>query len=84
MDQIHKRFTVEQVKILFQSYLQGTIARSELEEILQINKSRFFALLREYRHDPAVSQSRTKEKHLLGYQQKQKQRTPLNYCGRKP
>jgi hypothetical protein len=45
MDQIHKRFTVEQVKILFQSYIQGTITRSELEEILQISKSRFFTLL---------------------------------------
>lgn len=54
MDQIHKRFTIEQVKILFQSYIQGTITRSELEEILQINKSRFFTLLREYRQDPAA------------------------------
>ncbi len=54
MDQIHKRFTVEQVKILFHSYIQGTITRSELEEILQISKSRFFTLLREYRQDPAA------------------------------
>jgi len=54
MDQIHKRFTVEQVKILFHSYIQGTISRSELEEILQISKSRFFTLLREYRQDPVA------------------------------
>jgi hypothetical protein len=50
--QLHKRFTVEQVKVLFQSYIQGTIARAEVEEILQINKTRFFAILKEYRRDP--------------------------------
>ena len=52
MDQIHKRFTVEQVKFLLQSYTQGTIGRTEAEEMLQINKTRFFALLKEYRRDP--------------------------------
>lgn len=54
MDQIHKRFTVDQVKILLQSYIQGTITRSELEKILQINKTRFFAMLKEYRQNPAT------------------------------
>src|SRR4030065_1727721 len=54
MDQIHKRFTVDQVKILLQSYIQGTITRSELEKILQISKTRFFELLKEYRQDPAA------------------------------
>jgi hypothetical protein len=52
MDQLHKRFTVEQVKVLLQSYTQRTIDRAEVEEILQINKTRFFALLKEYRQDP--------------------------------
>ncbi len=52
MGQLHKRFTVEQVKVLFQSYIQGTIARSEVEEILQVNKTRFFAILKGYRRDP--------------------------------
>ena len=45
MDQLHKRLSVEQVKVLLRGYLQGTISRSEAEEILQINKTRFFALL---------------------------------------
>jgi hypothetical protein len=53
MDQIHKRFTVEQVKFLLQGYTQGTLERTEVEEMLQINKTRFFALLKEYRRDPA-------------------------------
>ena len=52
MDQIHKRFTVEQVKFLLQGYTQGTLERTEVEEMLQINKTRFFALLKEYRRDP--------------------------------
>ena len=54
MDQIHKRFIAEQVKILFQSYIQRTIARSELEKILQISKSQFFTLLKEYHQDPTT------------------------------
>jgi hypothetical protein len=52
MGQLHKRFSVDQVKVLFQSYIQGTIVRAEVEEILQINKTRFFAILKEYRRDP--------------------------------
>jgi hypothetical protein len=53
MDQIHKRFTVEQVKFLLHGYTQGSIGRTEVEEMLQINKTRFFELLKEYRRDPA-------------------------------
>jgi hypothetical protein len=53
MDQIHKRFSDEQVKVLFQCYTKGSITRDELEKILQINKTRFFAMLKEYRRDPA-------------------------------
>lgn len=52
MDQLHKRFTVEQVRVLLQGYEQGLIDRAEAEEILHINKTRFFAMLKEYRHDP--------------------------------
>lgn len=52
MSQVHKRFTGEQVKVLLAGYVQGRIGRSELEEILQINRTRFFALLKEYRQDP--------------------------------
>jgi hypothetical protein len=51
MDQIHKRFTTEQIKVLFQGYCQGTILRTCIEETLGIGKTRFFALLKEYRQD---------------------------------
>ena len=49
MDQIHKRFTTEQIKFLFQGYCQGTILRTCIEETLGIGKTRFFALLKDYR-----------------------------------
>ena len=53
MGQIHKRFTDEQVQLLMQSYDQGQLNREELQELLGIGRSRFFALLKEYRRDPA-------------------------------
>jgi hypothetical protein len=52
MDQMHKRMTTEQVKVLLKGYRQGLLDRSAIEEVLAIGKSRFFALLNEYRHDP--------------------------------
>ena len=41
MSQIHKRFTDEQVKVLFQGYCQGQFARIDLQELLGTAKSRF-------------------------------------------
>jgi hypothetical protein len=52
MEQLHKRFTAEQVKVLLKGYCQGMLDRSATEEILGISKTRFFALLRQYRHYP--------------------------------
>ena len=52
MTQVHKRFTVEQVKVLFQGYLQGNLSREDVEGLLEISKTRFFALLKDYRQDP--------------------------------
>ena len=54
MDQLHKRFTTEQVKVLLQGYCQGTMSRAEVEEMLHIGKTRFFALLKEYQPSPAT------------------------------
>jgi len=51
MDQVHKRFTAEQVKVLLKGYCQGTLDRLAVEEVLGIGKTRFFALLRQYRRD---------------------------------
>jgi hypothetical protein len=52
MCQLHRRFSAEQVKFLLQAYCQGTVNRTEVQEILGIGKTRFFALLREYHQDP--------------------------------
>ena len=52
MTQIHKRFTVDQVRVLLQGYCQGTLDRMAVAEVLGIGKTRFFALLKEYRQDP--------------------------------
>ena len=57
MSQIHKRFTDEQVKVLFQGYCQGQLARTDLQDLLGIGKSRFFALLKAYRQDPTSANS---------------------------
>lgn len=52
MTQVHKRFTAEQVKVLFQGYCQGNLTRPAVEEMLGIGKTRFFALLKAYRQAP--------------------------------
>ena len=52
MDQVHKRLTTEQVKVLLQEYCQGLLDSSSIEGVLDIGRSRFFALLNEYRHAP--------------------------------
>lgn len=54
MTQLHKRFTDEQVQVLFHGYCQGILTIAEVQEILGIGKTRFFALLKEYRRDPAA------------------------------
>lgn len=52
MGQLHKRFTIEQVRLLLESYVQGRITRAEVEGILEINKTRFFAIVKDYRKSP--------------------------------
>jgi hypothetical protein len=52
MDQLHRRFSDEQIKVLFGGYCQGLLSRTELQDMLGIGKTRFFALLKQYREDP--------------------------------
>lgn len=51
MSQIHKKFTGEQIKVLFSAYQAGHLRREEIERTLGIGKTRFFALLKHYRAD---------------------------------
>jgi hypothetical protein len=52
MVQLHKRFTDSQVKELIERYLGKEIERDYIQEILGIGKTRFFALVNEYRKSP--------------------------------
>jgi hypothetical protein len=52
MGQLHKSFTDEQIKVLLQTYCQGKMRRADIQEILGISKTRFFALLKSYRQEP--------------------------------
>lgn len=49
MRQIHTRFTADQVKALLKGYDEGSLDRLAIEEMLEIGKTRFFALLKQYR-----------------------------------
>ena len=49
MDQLHRRFTDEQIKVLIQGYDQGKMSSVETQEMLGIGKTRFFALVKQYR-----------------------------------
>ena len=52
MVQIHKEFTDSQVKELVERYLKNEIERKYIQQVLGIGKTRFFALIKEYRKDP--------------------------------
>src|SRR5271170_5129141 len=52
MSQIHKNFTTDQVKDLFNRYISKAIERKYIQELLGIKKSQFFLLLKEYRDNP--------------------------------
>lgn len=52
MSHLHKRFTDDQIRAFFQSYCQGALSRRNIQEVLEIGKTRFFVLLRLFREDP--------------------------------
>jgi hypothetical protein len=52
MEQLHKRFTNEQIKDLMQRYLNKELKREHIQQMLKIGRRRFFELLKEYRRNP--------------------------------
>jgi hypothetical protein len=52
MAQIHRQFSSEPVKVLFQAYDAGHLSRDEMQRTLGIGKTRFSTLLKAYRQDP--------------------------------
>ncbi len=47
--QLHKRQTIEQVRLIFDWYEQGLVSRVEAQDKLGIKRRRFFELLKVYR-----------------------------------
>jgi len=54
MAQLHKKFSDNQIKELIGRYLEGKIKRSNIQKVLGISKTRFFALAKTYRQDPLM------------------------------
>jgi len=52
MVQVHKRFSDEQVKMLFQGYCQGVLSRADVQDLPGIGRSRFRALRSACRRAP--------------------------------
>ena len=52
MKQLHKKFTDFQIKDLITRYLKKKIERKDLQKILGIKKTRFFALIKRLKEDP--------------------------------
>jgi len=52
MEQLHKKFTDSQIKALITRYLKKEIGRKYIQEILDIKKTRFFALVKRLKDDP--------------------------------
>lgn len=51
--QIHRSFRDQQVRSLLQSYIDKEVELKYILDILKIGRSRFFALLKEYRRNPS-------------------------------
>jgi len=52
VQQLHKRFSDDQIKDLIRRYLKQEIARSYIQEILGIKRRRFCLLVKQYRANP--------------------------------
>ena len=62
MEQLHKKFTDFQIKDLITRYLKKEVKRRDLQKVLGIKKTRFFALVKRLKDDPenfSVSYSRS-------------------------
>jgi hypothetical protein len=67
MVQLHKRFSDEQIVFLLEAFEQRLMSREEIQETLDISRSRFYVLWKEYQKDPegfSISYQRTTPKRL--------------------
>lgn len=54
MKHLHKRLSVDQVKILLAGYTKGRVSREEVTQELGIGKTRFFKILKTYKKNPSA------------------------------
>lgn len=66
MDQLHKRFSDDQIRSFLHAYEQGLLDVQEVLQVLDLRRSRFFELLQSYRADP--------EGFTIAYQRQNKSR----------
>ena len=52
VEQLHRKFSAEQAKMLLKKYLDETLKPIYIMETLEIKRRRFFQLLEEYKKDP--------------------------------
>jgi len=65
-EQLHKKFTDDQVKLLLRLYLNKTITLQQALQQLECRESRFYELLRKYRESPedfTIAYARNKPQH---------------------
>lgn len=62
-EQIHKKFTDEQVKDLMKRYLNKELKREHIQEVLSIGQTRFFTLVKSYRKNPLEFSIQYKRHH---------------------
>lgn len=67
-EQLHKRFTDDQIKLLLDLYLRKALTLEEILIQLECSRPRFFQLLKKYRESPkdfTIAYSRHKPQHRL-------------------
>jgi len=52
MKQLHKKFNDCQIKDLLTRYLKKKVERKDIQKVLDIKKTRFFALVKQLKDDP--------------------------------
>lgn len=80
MSQLHRRFSTDQAKMIFQLYEQKRLSLEECLEKLAVKKSRFFTLLSSYRKNPNkfnISYNRTKSNNRISPYVEKKIRSEL-------
>ncbi len=68
MVQLHKKFVDSQVKELLKRYLNKEIKRNYIQQILDLGKTRFFALIKKYQKCPdkfSIQYERTVKTHTI-------------------